>query len=256
MAARVSPTRKIPAGPKLRDFDLESAAELGRCTGAQSFRAVRRSDGTPVLLHKFRPASSLLDLGPVIKDMEPPDFAKPFVTRFTGVFGVAGSAWLIEPLPACVGLADVWRAVLLTRPQDAFSVAAVLLRHLFTLVHGLGVGGRLHGALILDNIVLSAGGSFGMLTASAPCTRGRLWLRKEEREPVRDDFHALAGVLRALLDIEVELAYLRNTSMLLQPAVRDEIGELADAIGRTRLCVGMQACSRHRGAKAYARKGR
>jgi hypothetical protein len=238
MALRIPQRQKGPVETSLRAFDIQSAAELGRCTGAQSFRAVSRDDGAPVLLHKFRPASSLLDLDPVIDEPDPPDFDKPFVTRFTGIFAVAGSAYLVEPLPVSFDLAAVWRCVLASRPQAALPVAAALARHLLTLVHRFAAQGRFHGALTIENIVLTPAGRFGALTASVPCTRGRLWLRKQEQEPVLDDLHALAAIVHELLDLEAEIAYLRNTSMLLEPDVRDKILRLAHNIEQTGLHVG------------------
>src|SRR4030042_1722493 len=96
--------RRGAAATTLQDYVIEGAAELGECSGAQSFRATHRSDGQPVLLHKFRPAESLIDLGPVVAGQESPDFTRPFVTQFTDLFTVAGSAYLIEPLPPSFAL--------------------------------------------------------------------------------------------------------------------------------------------------------
>ena len=114
----------------LRDFGIEGAAELGECTGAQSFRATRHDDGQPVLLHKFRPAQSLIDLGPLVTREKPPDFTKPFVTQFTDLFVVAGSAYLVEPLPPCFALSDLWRYVLQRRSDQAYTVITIVVRQL------------------------------------------------------------------------------------------------------------------------------
>ena len=233
MALRVGPTGKVSAGATLRDFKIRSAAELGLCTGAQSFRAVRRSDGAPVLLHKFRPAHCLLDLEPLIEDTESPDFTEPFLTRFTGLFAVAGSAYLVEPLPVSLSLSEVWRYVLLDRADQAPATIAVLTSHLLAVVRRLAAQGQLHGAVSVDQIVLTSTGRFGAMTASIRCARGRLWLRRDLREPVTSDYRALAAVLRELLDMEAELAYLRNTAMFLAPDVREEILRLARAVEHT-----------------------
>jgi hypothetical protein len=94
-------TRRVSSDITLRDFRIEGAADLGECTGAQSFRATRGSDGGPVLLHKFRPAQSLVELGPLVTSEGPPDFTKPFLTQFTGLFVVASLFRLGRPVALC-----------------------------------------------------------------------------------------------------------------------------------------------------------
>jgi hypothetical protein len=237
MALRSTPTGKTSAELKLRDFEIQSAAKLGRCTGAQSFEAIRCDDNLPVLLHKFRPADSLLELDPAIEDASPPDFTKPFITRFTSVFAAAGSAYLVEPLPASLSLPEIWRYVLLNRPRQAGTVVGILARHLLVLVRELIAAGRFDGVLDVENIVLTSGGRFGVLTASVRCAQGRLWLRRDLQEPAAGDLSSAAAVLRSLLDIETELAYLRSTAALLDPPVHDGILDLARTIEQTKLHV-------------------
>jgi hypothetical protein len=230
MVSRVGPITSGLAGTNLRDFEIQAAAELGQCAGAQSFRAVRRSDGMPVLLHKFRPAQSLLELGPILDSSEPPDFAKPFMTRFTDMFAAAGSAYLMEPLPVCFSLSDAWRYVLLNRSHQAHTITTTLTRHLLVLVRELAGQGRCDGVLSVENIVLTPMGSFGVLAGGVKCEEGLLWLRKDPQEPFACDHGSLAEVLRSLLDIEEELAGLRNASMLLSPDMREGILFLARAV--------------------------
>src|SRR5512133_1507991 len=151
MTCTTAYARKADAATTLKDFTIQGAAELGECGGAQSFRAVRRQDGRQVLLHKFRPAAPLIALGPLIPDTGKPDFRGPFITRFTDLFAVAGSAYLVEPLPQCSGLSEVWRHVLQTRPGQAVAVMAVLIRQMISLTHQLHCQGRRHGAIDLQN---------------------------------------------------------------------------------------------------------
>ena len=224
------PTASTVLGTKLRDFEIQAAAELGRCAGAQSFRAVRRCDGMPVLLHKFRPAQLLLDLGPILDTPNPPDFARPFVTRFTDLFVAAGSAYLIEPMPDCLGLSDAWRHVLLHRPHQAHTVATTLARHLLMLVRELARQGRRHGALCLDSIVLTSTGSFGALAGAIKCKGGLLWLRKDPQDPCTEDRESLIDILHSLLDIDGELAGLQNKLSLLSLDARDTILCLAHTV--------------------------
>jgi hypothetical protein len=237
MALKVLHTRGVGTAA-LRDFSIEGAAELGACTGAQSFRATRRSDGRPVLLHKFRPAAALLDLEPRIAGLEPPDFNKPFVTQFTNLIVAAGSAYLVEPLPPSVALSDLWRFVLQKRPDQASVVIALVVRHLASILHRLQRLSRYHGALSVENIVLASTASFGVLTAHLPCREGRLWLRRDLDGPLKPDCCVLADVLGALLEIETQTAALQNVPMLLPEAVRCRLHDLAQAVEHATVHVG------------------
>lgn len=237
MVSRAGPKVRALAGTKLRDFEIQAAAELGQCAGAQSFRAVRRGDAMPVLLHKFRPAESLLELGPVLEGTEPPDFSMPFVTRFTDLFAAAGSAYLVEPLPVGFSLSEVWRHVLLNRPHQARAVATILSRHLLPLVRQLCGRERCLAALTIENVVLTPVGGFGVLVAGIRCEDGLLWLRKDRQESSACDHRSLAELLRSLLDMEDELVHLRGSPMLLPPEIREGILHLAHAIEQSGRCV-------------------
>jgi hypothetical protein len=195
---------------------------------------MRRCDDTAVLLHKFRPADSLLKLGPMLESTDPPDFTKPFVTRFTDLFAAAGSAYLVEPLPVCFSLADAWRYVLLERPHQARAVTAILTRHLLGLVRKRAREERCLAALSLENVLLTPAGGFGVLVAGLRCEEGLLWLRKDPQEPDACDHRSLAEVLRSLLDMEEELAHLRNVPMLLPPDIREGIRYLARAVEQSK----------------------
>jgi hypothetical protein len=232
---RVADTLPAPGARAgtLRDFEIRGAAELGACAGAQSFRATRRRDGQPVLLHKFRPAQSLTALGPAIRREEPPDFAKPFITRFTDLFVVAGSAYLVEPLPPCYALSDLWRYVLQRRPDQACTVMAIVVRQVLWILDRLARQNRWHGAVSLENIVLAPTARFGLLTAHLPCRDGRLWFRKDPSTPPRPDARAFADVLDELLALEVRTAALQNVPTLLPAAVRRRIHELLRAVEQT-----------------------
>jgi len=218
----------------LRDFSIQGAAELGECSGAQSFRAVRRQDGSPVLLHKFRPAAPLTALGPLVRDTESPDFRTPFVTQFSDLFAVAGSAYLVEPLPVCSGLSDVWRHVLQKRPDQTVTVMAVLIRQMISLTHQLLRLGRSHGAMDVQNIVLAPAGCFGLLASRVECEGGIQWLRRNAAAPLQSDCHALVDVLGALLDLDAEVAGAQNTPMRVSLDIHRRIRSLSYAIEQAR----------------------
>lgn len=218
----------------LRDFAIQGAAELGECIGAQSFRAVHKQDGRSVLLHKFRPAALLTALGPLVHNEESPDFRSPFVTQFSDLFAVAGSAYLVEPLPPCSGLSDVWRHVLQNRPDQAITVMAVLIRQMISVTQRLLRRGNSHGALDIGNIVLTPAGCFGLLASRVECAGGVRWLRKSEASPPQSDYHAVVGVLNTLLDLDIEIAAARNTSMRVSADIHRKIRSLAHALEQAR----------------------
>lgn len=221
---------------------IQGAAEIGECIGARSFRAAYRQDSRPVLLHKFRPAESLTALCPVVGGGTLPDFSRPFVTRFTHLFVVAGSAYLVEPVPPCSGLREVWRYALQERPARSLAVLTVLIRQMLAVTQGLVRQNRRHGALDLDNIVLASTGCFGVLTAHLECEEGRLWLRKAPDCPAQPDFYSLVDTLNALLDMDAEIAAIRNTPLLLPRDVHRRIRNLLHALGHAEQGLSAGAC--------------
>ncbi|MBP7051521.1 MAG: hypothetical protein KBE65_10945 [Phycisphaerae bacterium] len=232
MACSAPYTRTTNVATTLRDFAIQGAAEIGACARAQSFRATRREDGAPVLLHKFRPAASLTALGPIIVDREPPDFRKPFVTRFTDFFAVAGSAYLVEPLPVCSTLSDTWRHVLQKRPHDTLPVMTILLRQTIAITHQLASQGRCHGALDLPNVVLAPTGCFGLLATHMECQAGILWLRRNSEHLPQPDIHGLVSLLVSLLDLDTQTALLQQRPLRVPTGIHRRIRSLLAAVQR------------------------
>lgn len=234
MTCTISYIPRAQAPASLKDFTIQGAAELGECSGAQSFRAIRKEDDRPVLLHKFRPAAPLTSLGPLVKEGESPDFCRPFVTRFSDLFAVAGSAYLVEPLPVCSGLSDVWRHVLQKRPGQAATVMAVLIRQMISITHQLLHLGRSHGAVDAQNIVLAPAGCFGLLASRVECAGGVQWLRRDAGAPLQSDCHALVDVLATLLDLDVEVAGAKSSPMRVSPETHRKIRSLSYALEQAR----------------------
>lgn len=230
----------VPA-TTLKDFAIQGAAELGECRGAQSFRAVRRHDGRSVLLHKFRPAATLIALGPLVGETEPPDFRRPFITRFSDLFAVAGSAYLVEPLPSCSCLSDVWRHVLQKRPADAVTVMAVLIKQMVAITHQLLRTGSAHGATDLQNIILAPAGCFGLLASHVDCERGSLWLRKAPDRPPQLDLHGVVRTLVSLLDLDMEVATARNATIQVSADIHRKIRSLSHALEQSQQAAAQSA---------------
>lgn len=243
MTYGVQYSSRTNAATTLRDFVIQGAAELNGCEGAQSFRAARRTDGASVLLHKFRPAASLTAMNPVIEDREPPDFQRPFLTRFTDFFAVAGSAYLVEPVPPCSGLADVWRHVLQKRPHQTLAVMTVLLRQIIAITRQLACQDDCHGAIDIRNVVFAPTGCFGVLAAHVPCEGGRLWLRRDCRRPARSDLHGLVEILGSLLDIDTEVAAIQKMPEQVPMNIHRKIRDLLHALHQAQLSSLRQAQS-------------
>lgn len=217
---------QVQTSTTLRDFTIQGAAEIGECNGARSFRAVRKHDGRQVLLHKFRPAAPLTALGPLVRSEESPDFRSPFVSQFTDLFAVAGSAYLVEPLPLCAGLNDVWRHVLQKRPDQTVTVMTVLVRQMISITRRLLHEGKSHGAIDARNIVLAPAGCFGLLASYVECEGGCQWLRTNVGDPEQPDYHALVGVLGTLLDLDAEVAAAQNTPMRVSTGIHRKVRSL------------------------------
>jgi hypothetical protein len=145
---------------------------------------------------------------------------------------VAGSAYLVEPLPPCSGLSDVWRHVLQKRPDQAVAVMTVLIRQMISITHHLRRQGRCHGAIDMQNVVLAPAGCFGVLAAHVECEGGALWLRKDPGSLPRSDSRCLVDVLGSLLDLDAEVAILQKAPMRLPIDIHRRIRSLLHALER------------------------
>ncbi|MGE5296889.1 MAG: hypothetical protein ACM3VT_18870 [Solirubrobacterales bacterium] len=241
MTCTTAYTPRTTPATTLKDFVIQGAAELGECHGAQSFRAVRRRDGRSVLLHKFRPSATLTSLGPLVGEREPPDFRTPFVTRFSDLFAVAGSAYLVEPLPSCSCLSDVWRHVLQKRPAEAVTVMAAMIHQTIAITHRLLHTGSSHGALDVRNIILAPAGCFGLLASHVDCERGSLWLREAPDRPPQLDLHGLVGTLVSLMDLDMEVAGAQNTTLRVPANIHRRIRSLSYALERSQRAMARSA---------------
>jgi len=164
--------------PKLQDYSIYSAGRFP-CIGSNAcFRARDKHTGLPVLLHRYRPAELLLDREPLVDGSEPPNFDEPFVTRFTGVFTVAGSAWLIEPLPDCVTAEDTWRTILQRTPLLVSSCRRSLLNQVMQATAQIDC----QEIVELAQVVLTAKGRYGVLAGHLRCADGFLQVRPSSSE--------------------------------------------------------------------------
>ena len=197
------------------DFMIQGPAKVGECGSTGSFRTVRRSDGLPVLLHRFRPALDILNHGPIIRNSETPDFTHPFLTRFTGIIEAAGSVYLVEPLPNAVAVESVWRSVLLQAPCEALSFLDAMVAQLTFVINNDVHEGIATRALSPQNIVLTEPGIYGILTWLLDSLEGSLEVRPTNGAAVGMIWHdRLSMVLDELLEIEKTMSAARGSSLL------------------------------------------
>ena len=222
----------------LHDFEITGPMDVRGCGNAGGFRAVRRRDQLPVLLHRFRPAAhypAWAPTGPAAI------FETPFVTSFAGCFHAAGTAYLVEPLPECVPLLDAWHTVLRDGPADAAGFVLAFLIQAYWLLHTLTLPEVTNAAVCADNIVLTPAGTYGMLCSVVHWPNSGRYpsvLRPAPRsrhDVVSDDnqkSHPLVRIqlfriVEELLDAEVQMAAASSTPIL-TPEIRARIWSLVE----------------------------
>ncbi len=221
----------------LHDFTIQRHAEVGACGSAGSFRALRRCDGLPVLLHRFRPAGTLIDQAPNLSTTDPPDFTRPFLSRFTGVIVAAGSAYLVEPLPVSAALEDAWRSVLLESPSQCVGFLRAMLAQVTTALTPLVNLGVRHGAVCLGNLVLTTQATYGVLAGHVDSANGPIVVRPADGAvAAQDDLMALSDLPSRLIEIETSMARARGQS-LLSDRERHHVEELGLALRAIRACL-------------------
>jgi len=199
------------------DFRISGAGEFPCLRSTGCFRANRRSDGLPVLLHRYRPPDMLLSYEPKIYNASPPEFTVPFVTRFIAIIQAAGSAYLVEPLPLCIPLEDAWRCILVDSPDQAIGFVHALIMQINEALRHSTPHDWCLGTLCLDNIVLTPSGTCGLLAEQIECERVHLMLRtaSSTRTPRKTTLpFSPVGLLRALLRIEERTAHILGQPVL------------------------------------------
>ena len=215
---------------RLQDFSIEEPAEVSVSGSRGSFRGFRRSDNLPVLLHRFRPANTILERRPIVICSEPPSISQAFLTYVIAVIESAGSAYLVEPLPDSAVLPDVWRAILQQHPDQASGFAINMVRQVSSVLEEMAIAGGTHGAIEAVNIVVTEAGICGILASHVPCQNSTLWLRPPSQNGLpADDFAALGGVVDQLLIIQRAVSVAQGRSAL-SPENRQTIIRLAEIL--------------------------
>jgi hypothetical protein len=139
-------------------------------------RITRSCDGASMLLHELAPATQRHLQGAVF-DPGRPDFSRPFLTRFAGFLELRGHVYIAEPLPPAVPLRMVWAEVLQHSPRASLQVLGALRDQLRLILEELHAAGQYHGALCVDNVVLTTSGIYGLLRAGVQTPGSWLCLR-------------------------------------------------------------------------------
>lgn len=186
------------------DFEIRGSADVGACGNMGSFRAVRRVDGLPVVLHRFRPAAVLTEHEPSLTTAQPADFGRTFHTGFIAIIEVAGSAYLVEPFPeTCTSLMNVWRELLRTSSTKARHFAEVVIGRLHNVAHlSLPALRSIHP----NNLILTPAGSLGILMACLDTGTGQQWLRARSGFPPCTPLSTIRALVQGLLAEEASMS--------------------------------------------------
>lgn len=197
--------------PSFHDYEIRESASIGACGNMGSFRGVRREDGLPVLIHRFRPASALTERRPSLAAAQSENFGHTFVTGFIAIIEAAGSAYLVEPMPVCVGVLSVWCELLHGDPTRAVGFAHVIVLRLSDVVRRMP---RAYHSINAENLVLTQDGTLGVLASSIGSSSGPIWLRQHPRRGPLTPEAAVGDVVRELLKCESRMAAAAGISLL------------------------------------------
>ena len=197
---------------------FSDAAGIRGVRACHTARLTRRSDGASILLHAIDPAVEPR-LTATAFDSEAPDFRRPFVTRITWIAENHGMLFLAEPLPPAIPLLDVWGQVLQNTPEQAVQVVRELTRQLGQALEPLHAARQTHGAVGVENIVLTTSGIYGLLVARLATPDDWLWLRPRTHETPhgerRDDELHHPHLSESVEEVVVDLANFAATTNVL-----------------------------------------
>ncbi|MCZ6652355.1 MAG: hypothetical protein O7D91_04940 [Planctomycetota bacterium] len=163
-------------------LQIEEVSDV-RGIGARRTLRMTRTDMASVLLHEID-AGTAQQLRDAEFSTRLPNFNRPFISRIAGLAAYGGSAFLIEPLPGCVPLLDVWRTVLREEPARLIAALDGVVAQLNLILSGLNSDDLQYSAVCAENVVLTTRGVYGLLTARIRCGGEWLWLRPVHSHPV------------------------------------------------------------------------
>jgi hypothetical protein len=166
-------------------IEVHDASGVRGIAGGQPVRLTHTPDGKSVLLHELDASIPSL-LAEAAFDPRLPSFATPFVTSFAGILSFLGKYYLVELLPPAVPLLDVWTFAVLNKLTDIFGMLKACDRQLQLALDQLHSQGQGHGAVCVQNVVLTTNGIYGFLQAGIATPQGWLCLRPapNSEEPV------------------------------------------------------------------------
>ena len=213
-------------------YSIADTAGIRGVASAATVRLTRQADAASALVHAIDP-TLMRQIKSEALETQAPDFRRPFVTRITGVVEHGGTAFLIEPLVPAVPLLDVWLQVLHHAPGHATAVLRAVTWQLAEALAELQAAGRSHGALGVENVVLSAAGVYGLLVARLPIAHDWLWLRplrrhsrdveeRNDRAWNPDSEESPAGIVVELAEIAVRENVLSRAQQAELEALREQ----------------------------------
>jgi len=155
---------------------IEESGGVPGIRGRNPIRLTRPGDGASLLLHEIEQNEVAAFSGAAF-ETGAPDFSRPFLTHIVGLLHYEGRAFLVEPLPPAVPLIRLWVEVLQNSPSQSLAVARAMTGQLCQILRELKSAGRVHGAVFVENIVLTTNRTYGLLQARFRTNSGWLWLR-------------------------------------------------------------------------------
>ena len=200
------------------EFLWEDHCGIRGCCGIAPFHLGRRGKDAAILLHEI-PHGVLPNIKDAVFSTPIPDFNNPFVTSFLGTLQLLDRTFLLEPLPKSVPLISAWQTVLQDNPHEAGRMLQQMIVQLDYVLQQFSNQGKEHGAACAANVVLTTHGTYGLLAAHLPTSKGNLLLRdfcyvsktarkNADLSATFNHQETIGLILQDLLAIETELAVL------------------------------------------------
>jgi hypothetical protein len=185
------------------EFVWQDPCDLQGRGGTAAFRLTRKRDGSCLLLHEVGADCGQRCADRVVCETLP-SFGRPFVTPLLGPVQLSGQYFLMEAIPPSVSLPDAWKTVISESPQSASSVLLEAARQIDQLLRYLASHQLCHGAVCAENVILTTGGTYGLLAARLEYGGDSVWIRQPDslwNSSHRGRNHMCESVLPILSDI-------------------------------------------------------
>lgn len=121
-----------------------------------------------------------------------PDFAKPFLTCFTGMVQTHGSIYLVEPLPDILTLPEIWRELLWKAQDIAVSAICECVNQLDLILQNYPAAAD---SISPSAAVLTTSGMWGLLGKNLNTITGVQTIRNFPNNSILDSLWAVEQII-------------------------------------------------------------